>query len=212
MRHNILWILSKNYLRISLNFSTYINNREVTVELVKKRGLKHTYLRLISDNSIQIKSNFYFTKDDAEVLIEKKIDWLEKNLNQMKKNLLNEDEFLFLGVIHKNLDFRDVELFYKQEAKKLIPKMVEEYSIIMNVKPTSIKFRKNRRTWGSCNYRNELNFNIFLMKFPPHLIEYVVIHELAHIKHKNHSKDFWNYVGIFCSDYKKRIKEFRNSL
>lgn len=212
MRHNISWIISKSYLRISLNFSTYINNRTVTVNLQKKRGQKHTYLRLKSYDLITITSHSYFSLDDAKLLIKNKKDWIEKNLEQMNKNLLNDDEFLFLGVKHKNLDERNIDGFYKQEAKKLIPKMVVEYSSLMNLKPTAIKFRKNKRTWGSCNYKNELNFNILLMKFPISLIEYVVIHELAHITHKNHSKSFWALVELYCKDYKQRVKEFKSFL
>lgn len=202
----------KNNLRISLNFLTNINNKQVTVELIKKRGMKHTYMRLVSPEIIRINSNNYFTKDDAENLIERKKKWLEKNLQQLEQNFLDEDEFLFLGVKHKNFDKRDLDKFYRQEAQKLIPKLVLEYSEIMNLFPTSIKFRKNKRTWGSCNYKNELNFNTLLMKFPIPLIEYVVVHELAHIKHKNHSKKFWACVENYCPDYKKKIKEFKSFL
>ncbi|QKF82374.1 M48 family metallopeptidase [Halarcobacter ebronensis] len=195
-----------------MNFSTYINNKEVTVDLIRKRALKHTYLRLISKDLIQISANIFFTVDDAKRLIDNKIEWLEKGLVKLEKNFMEKDEFLFLGIRHKNLDFRDLDKFYKSEAKRLIPPIVEKYSKIMNLSPTSIKFRKNKRTWGSCNYKNELNFNILLMKFPIPLIEYVVIHELAHIKEKNHSKRFWSLVEEYCPDYKRRMKEFKSFL
>jgi len=212
MRYNILWILSKKYLRISLHFSTYINNKEVTVNLIKKRGQKYTYLRIKSYNQIVITSNLYFSKTDAKLLIKNKLCWLEKNLEQINRNFLNDDEYLYLGIKYKNIDGKNIDLFYKDEAKKIIPNMVYKYASIMNLKPNSIKFRKNKRVWGSCNYKNDLNFNILLMKFPISLIEYVVIHELAHIKHKNHSKSFWNFVEIYCKDYKQRIKEFKSLL
>ncbi|WP_321311508.1 M48 family metallopeptidase [Halarcobacter sp.] len=195
-----------------MNFLTKINNKEVTVELNKKRGMKHTYMRLLSSNLIRINSNIYFTETDAKILIEKKRKWLEKNLLQLEKNTLENNEFLFLGIKHKNFDNRDLDKFYKLEAQKLIPKIVTEYSELMQLFPTAIKFRKNKRTWGSCNYRNELNFNTLLMKFPIPLIEYVVIHELAHIKHKNHSKRFWACVEQYCPNYKEKIKEFKSFL
>ena len=93
-------------------------------------------------------------------------------------------------------------LFIKRDTK-ILPLKLEEYSKKMNLIPTSISYRKNKRTWGSCNYKNGLNFNILLMKFPIELMEYVIIHELAHIKHKNHSKSFWDLVEVYCPDYKK---------
>ncbi len=83
----------------------------------------------------------------------------------------------------------------------------------MKLFPTSIKYRKNKNTWGgSCNYKNGLNFNTLLSKFPLEVIEYIVIHELAHIKHKNHSKEFWNLVYYYCQDYKNREKLLRSFL
>ncbi|XOB61093.1 M48 family metallopeptidase [Campylobacterota bacterium DY0563] len=195
-----------------MNFLTNINNKEVTVELNKKRGMKHTYMRLVSTSMIRINSNIYFTETDAKNLIERKRKWLEKNLQQLEKNSLDNNEFLFLGIKHKNFDNRDIDKFYKLEAQKMIPKLVNEYSELMQLFPSAIKFRKNKRTWGSCNYKNELNFNTLLMKFPIPLIEYVVVHELAHIKHKNHSKRFWNCVEEYCPDYKEKIKEFKSFL
>lgn len=125
---------------------------------------------------------------------------------------MDENEFYFLGVKHKNLDNRNLDFFYKNEAKKIIPPIVEKFSNIMQLFPTSIKFRKNKRTWGSCNYKDDLNFNILLVKFPFEVIEYVVIHELAHIKHKNHSKFFWSLVYKYCPDYKKREKLLKSFL
>ena len=102
--------------------------------------------------------------------------------------------------------------FYKNEIQKYIPNLVDEYSKKMNLFPTKISYRKNKRTWGSCNYKNELNFNILLMRYPLYIMEYIVIHELAHIKHKNHSKKFWDLVEEFSLNYKQIEKEFKSLL
>ena len=82
----------------------------------------------------------------------------------------------------------------------------------MQLYPNKISYRKNKRTWGSCNYKNELNFNILLMRYPIYIMEYIVIHELAHIKYKNHSKDFWILVEKFCPNYKDIEKTFKSLL
>ena len=63
--------------------------------------------------------------------------------------------------------------------------------------------------WGSCSVKNSLIFNYYLAKLPEDIIEYVVVHELAHIKHKNHQKEFWDLVSKFIPDYKERIKRLR---
>ena len=121
---------------------------------------------------------------------------------------------LLLGEIKKIDEYKikNIDTFYRKEIEKILPQKVQEHSIRMNLFPTSISYRKNKRTWGSCNYKNGLNFNILLMKFPLEVMEYVIVHELAHIKHKNHSKDFWNLVAIFCPNYKEIEKQFKKFL
>ena len=197
-----------------MSFQIEINERLVTVQLEKKRNIKHVYLRVLNPNLIQIKTNIYYTLHDAKNLIEQKIDWISSSILKLEKKSVNEDEFLYLGVRKKLEDFKikNLDSFYKKEILKYLPDLVDIYSKKMNLFPTSIKYRKNKRTWGSCNYKNGLNFNILLMKFPIELMEYVIIHELAHIKHKNHSKNFWDLVEDFCPDYKQREKIFKNFL
>ncbi len=188
------------------------NNKLVTVKLEKKRGLKNCYISIVNNKMILIRANNYFDILDAKKLVLKKASWIEKHLNSFSKEVLNSDEFYYLGVKYKNLDNRDLDKFYSLETKKIIPPFLEEYSNLMQLFPTSIKYRKNKRTWGSCNFKNGLNFNTLLAKFPLKVIEYVVIHELAHIKYKNHSKDFWNLVKKYCSDYKEREKSLKSFL
>ena len=197
-----------------MSFQIEINQKLVTVKLEKRRNIKHVYLRVLNPTLIQIKTNIYYTLYDARDLIQKKITWIENSILRLEEKSIDEDEFLYLGQRKKIEDFKikNIDSFYKKEILKYLPDLVQKYSIKMNLMPTTISYRKNKRTWGSCNYKNGLNFNILLMKFPIELMEYVVIHELAHIKHKNHSKKFWDLVEEFCPDYKEREKIFKNFL
>ena len=197
-----------------MSFQIEINKKIVTVKLENKKNIKHCYMRVIKDDLIHIRANFYFTIYDAKSLVEKKREWIETSIAKLSKNIINEDEFLYLGERKKIEDFRikNLDLFYKKEIQKILPAKLEEYSRKMSLFPTSISYRKNKRTWGSCNYKNGLNFNILLMKFPIEVMEYVIVHELAHIKHKNHSKDFWNLVAVYCPNYKEVEKLFKKFL
>ncbi len=197
-----------------MSFQIEINQKLVTVKLEKRRNIKHVYLRVLNPTLIQIKTNIYYTLYEEKDLIQKKMTWIENSIIRLEEKNINEDEFLYLGVRKKLEDFKikNLDTFYKKEIVKYLPDLVDIYSKRMNLIPTSLKYRKNKRTWGSCNYKNGLNFNILLMKFPIELMEYVVIHELAHIKHKNHSKKFWDLVEEFCPDYKQREKIFKNFL
>lgn len=197
-----------------MNFKIELNNFLVDVELQNKKNIKHCYLRVLSDNLIQIKANRYFTILDAKDLIYRKKDWLIENIQKQNSKKLNENEFLYFGEKKLLSDFqiKDLDKFYKEEIQKIIPSLVEKYSNLMQLYPTKISYRKNRRTWGSCNFKNELNFNILLAKYPIFIIEYIVIHELAHIQHKNHSKNFYFLVEKFSPNYKKIEKFFKTLL
>ena len=197
-----------------MSFQIEIDKKIITVRLENKKNIKHCYLRVINSQLVEIKANIYFTIYDAKELVNKKKDWINSSILKMQNKIIEEDEFLFLGELKKISEYKikNIDFFYKQEIQKILPEKVEEYSKKMSLFPTSISYRKNKRTWGSCNYKNGLNFNILLMKFPIEIMEYVIVHELAHIKHKNHSKDFWNLVYIYCPNYKEIEKKFKNFL
>lgn len=197
-----------------MSFQIELNEKQVTVKLVNKKNVKHCYIRVLKDDLIEIKSNIYFSLYDAKILVEKRKNWLENAIKKVSKNALLEDEFLYLGEVKKLQDYniKNLDKFYKNEIEKILPNIVETFSKKMDLYPTSISYRKNKRTWGSCNFKNGLNFNILLMKFPLKIMQYVVIHELSHIKHKNHSKNFWSLVEKYCPNYKQIEKEFKNFL
>jgi predicted metal-dependent hydrolase len=197
-----------------LSFQIEINKIIVTVKLENKKNIKHCYLRILKVDLIQIRANKYFTIFDAKELINRKKEWIESSILKMSEKTINDDEFLFLGETKKYEDYKikNIDKFYRAEIEKILPQKVDEYSKKMNLFPTSISYRKNKRTWGSCNYKNGLNFNILLMKFPIEVMEYVIIHELSHIKHKNHSKNFWNLVAFYCPNYKEVEKSFKKFL
>ncbi|MCT7576229.1 M48 family metallopeptidase [Aliarcobacter butzleri] len=197
-----------------MSFQIELNEKQVTVKLVNKKNVKHCYIRVLKEDLIEIKSNIYFSLYDAKILVEKRKNWLENAIKKVSKNALLEDEFLYLGEVKKLQDYniKNLDKFYKNEIEKILPNIVETFSKKMDLYPTSISYRKNKRTWGSCNFKNGLNFNILLMKFPLEIMQYVVIHELSHIKHKNHSKNFWSLVEKYCPNYKQIEKEFKNFL
>ena len=197
-----------------MEFEHNLDSLVVTVTLINKKNIKHCYLRVVNNKKIQIKANIYFSLEDAKDLLKRKEQWLIKGLKQVNSNTLEEDEFLYFGKTEKLNDYKitNIDKFYRTTIEEIIPPLIEKYSKLMNLYPTSIKYRKNKRTWGSCNYKNGLNFNTQLCKFPIEIAEYVVVHELAHIKHKNHSRKFWDLVEVYCPNYKQRESLFKSLL
>lgn len=93
-----------------------------------------------------------------------------------------------------------------KSAKEILPKRVEYYSSLMNLKPTSVKITKAKKRFGSCSGKNGICFSCYLMLYPMEAVDYVVVHELAHIKHHDHSKEFYDLIKRYMPDYKKREK------
>ena len=143
-----------------------------------------------------------------------------------KKEFLRGEKFLFLGAsyplevqddtlqpLHLSDGFilnakergRGRELFiewYKKEAKKIIAQRVEWWARRFCLAYRSVNITCANRRWGSCAPNDRLNFSWRLVMAPLSVIDYVVVHELAHITHKDHSRRFWNRVKVMYPDHK----------
>lgn len=94
-----------------------------------------------------------------------------------------------------------LEVWMKQHAKQLALQWIEQHSPKHQLFPRNLRIKTQKTRWGSCGPRNDINLNWLLLLAPPVIMEYVVIHELCHIKHKNHSQDFWQLVATHMPDY-----------
>lgn len=99
--------------------------------------------------------------------------------------------------------------WYRREAMQLFTECVAHFAPLMNVNPGEIKLSSARTQWGSCTTRGTVRLNWQLIKMPLHLVDYVVVHELAHLREMNHSAAFWCVVETVCPDYVKLRGELR---
>lgn len=90
----------------------------------------------------------------------------------------------------------------KAQAKQLFTQRVQHYANVMNVSYTAVKVSSAQHRWGSCSAKNSLNFAWRLILCTPEAIDYVVVHELSHVMHKNHGASFWKSVEKVLPDYK----------
>ena len=92
----------------------------------------------------------------------------------------------------------------RQRAREVLPGKVAHYAAIMGVTPASVKITAARTRFGSCSGKNGICFSLYLMQYPEAAIDYVVVHELAHIRHHDHSPAFYDQVARVLPDYKAR--------
>lgn len=164
--------------------------------------------------------------------IDKKQKWILKNGSPAKsKEFVDGEEFLYLGESYKlKIDYCDnikledflyfpekyllksdfsrakIVAWYKQEAKSIITERANLYSRLTGWRFKSISIRSAETRWGSCGAKGSINFAWKLVMAPLEVIDYVVVHELAHLVERNHSARFWNKVRTVFPDYKTRRK------
>lgn len=111
----------------------------------------------------------------------------------------------------KELVAKAIQRFYKKHASKIITHLAEKKAREMNVSFSHISVRSQKTLWGSCSPRKVLSFNWRLIAAPQVVVEYIIVHELAHLKHRNHSKAFWRTVQKYCPEYKKHERWLRKN-
>lgn len=107
------------------------------------------------------------------------------------------------------------EQWYRKKAYELLSQRCYVWADVMRVTYTHLSVRDTQTRLGSCSSTNRLNFSFRLVMAPLELVDYVVIHELAHCRFKHHQKSFWDFVGMYCYDYQSKrhtIKKIFSSL
>ena len=199
----------------------------VDVEIILKNN-KNIYFRC-KDNKLVVTCNKYISKKYLLELIKKNEDSLYKMFLHNNKEIENDRYFNYLGekyvIVYDNeskipkftddmvivKDKKVLDKFYQKECARIFENEVNRISSYFNNIPKfSLKIRKMKTRWGVNNVtKNIITLNSELLKKKPHLLDYVIIHELCHFYEANHSKEFWNHVSEFYPEYKKARKELR---
>ncbi len=100
-------------------------------------------------------------------------------------------------------------LAHKEVARELALARLHHFNQHYNLSWNRVAIRNQRRCWGSCSANKNLNFNYKIQFLPPHLADYIIVHELCHLTHLHHGKEFWNLVGEQLPNYKELLLELR---
>ena len=171
----------------------------MNIKVIKSKR-KTIAIQINRDLSVTVRAPIFFKDSDIELLLKEKKDWIKENIASIKAQ--NEQ---YENLKQKRLTKEDIEELADQ-ALKIIPERVEHFAKQMGVDYGRITIRNQRTRWGSCSSSGNLNFNCLLMLTPSDVIDYVVVHELCHIKEMNHSESFWNEVEKVLPGYKEAIK------
>lgn len=106
---------------------------------------------------------------------------------------------------------KEIRHFYKRESVQFLSDRLKFWSQQMGLQPSQVKFREQRTRWGSCSSKKIINLNWRLIVFAQEIIDYVIVHELAHLQHMDHSQRFWSLVEAHIPEYKSIMKTLKES-
>ena len=165
---------------------------EYTVLRSRRRTLA---LQVTREAQVVVRAPLYAAEADIRHFVLAHEDWLSCQLARQRARLS----------AHPPRSPEEQEALRRQ-AKAQLPDMVRHWAQEMGVTPTGLKITSARTRFGSCSGKNSLCFSLYLMEYPPEAIEAVVVHELAHIRHKNHGSEFYTLVRQYLPDYDRQIK------
>ena len=144
---------------------------------------------------VLVRAPLRISQKEIEKLVFEKQKWIENALKTMQERAENR----------KTYTDEDITALYKK-ASEILPERLEFWSNVTGIFPTGVKITSAKKRFGSCSPKNSLSFSVYLFDYPPDAIDYVIVHELCHIKEHNHSARFWTLVQKYMPDYKERQK------
>ena len=182
------------------------------------RSKRNTVQIIVKHCEVSVHAPYGYPDAKIEKLVYDKHKWIERCISKQKcasddlEFVKNHGYLLLFGERVANVGFqpdaKSVRRFYFNLTEILEKKLVG-VSNDCGIKYTSIRFSDAKTLWGTCDYENNIRLNVRLSALPVRLIEYVMVHELAHTIQHNHSKAFWDAVASIMPDYKERRKELK---
>jgi predicted metal-dependent hydrolase len=153
------------------------------------------------DGSVLLTTPSYVSEGVAEKFIREKIGWLTSKIIFFKNLADSPTEKRISGGYLK----------YKDDAHALIERKVEYFNNVFGYRYNRISIKDQKTCWGSCSKWGNLNFNYKILFLSETLQDYIVVHELCHLKELNHSKRFWNLVAKTIPDYQDNRNELKKN-
>lgn len=166
------------------------------INLIRARR-KTLSIRITEDGNLEIRAPLRMPQREIEAFLNEKKGWIEAHRAQvLRERAAGQAQPL------------DGEAIYAlaEQMQKALPELLNRHAQSMGVTFGKVTVRCQQTRWGSCSSEGNLNFNCLLMLAPREVLDYVVVHELAHRKQMNHSALFWQEVARECPDYREHLR------
>ncbi|MEK7606946.1 MAG: SprT family zinc-dependent metalloprotease [Patescibacteria group bacterium] len=179
-----------------------LQDRTVDYTLRKSRRARRVRLAVHADGRVAVVIPFFFKEIRAERFLREKSTWLFSKI-------------AFFQQFHVRATARqsaEEYVRYRDVAYQLAVERARYFSAFYGFNFNRITIKRQRTRWGSCSKIGNLNFHYKIALLPPHLADYIIVHELCHLKEFNHSCNFWKKVGEIMPDYLNARRELKNCM
>lgn len=181
---------------------TILYNREVSYLVKKSARARRLRLAIYCDASVVVTIPTGFNESKIEHFLKIKAGWILEKI----------DNFLRAG---KKIQLKGGKREYKkyrEQAREFVQKRIEEINKIYKFPFKKIFIKNHKTRWGSCSKKGNLNFNYKIIFLPEKLADYIIAHELCHLKEFNHSQKFWNLVDKVIPNYEEVVGELKKNV
>lgn len=156
---------------------------------------KTVALRVAADGTLTVRAPRSLSRATVDSVVERHAEWIERQRERLRERTERFPE---------PTEAQRLELI--RRAHEEIPPLVNKYAALMGVRPAAITITSARTRFGSCSGKDRLSFSWRLMRYPAETVEAIVVHELCHIRHKNHQKEFYILLRSILPDYNERTE------
>ena len=178
-----------------------INDRIFSYTLKRKKGNKCVRLSVYADGRFVVTAPKWYPIYVVQKFLEEKSSWIFEKLKSVDFALLAQKEKA------EKANYKKL----KKEAREIIQSRIIEMNKTYGFDYNRIAIRNQKTCWGSASYKKNLNFNYKIAFFPERLRDYIIVHEICHLKELNHSSKFWELVTRTFPDYKEIRKQIKNN-
>lgn len=177
-----------------------LENQNISYSIRMSRRARRARISVGCDAAVVVTLPWGFRENAAENFVKQKFNWIVKSLNYFAR-------YKHQPIIKSG---RRDYLKYKPQALVLAKAKVVQWNSCYGFSYNRISIKNQKTRWGSCSKKGNLNFNYKIVHLPEKLTDYLIVHELCHLKEMNHGRNFWNLVAQAIPDYKNSRRELRN--
>jgi predicted metal-dependent hydrolase len=186
--------------KMSIQKKMTLCSEKIEYTVRKHRTAKRLKLVISCDGNCTVTLPWRMGFVSADDFIRKNAEWVLEKMKAMKKIGKNS-----LFARHDNVEYMKL----KEHAREMVTRRLEKYAEFYGFKYGSVAIRNQKTRWGSCSSKGNLNFNYKILLLPQRHADYIIVHELCHLKEFNHGKRFWNLVAQTIPEYEKIVTQLK---